>query len=420
MCDARDSLSKFSLSGRLASLGPSLNRPQPRTNGQKRRIKLHEIPDNVHCSIVGTCASVTDLRRLANRLSVAIDDDAADYEIHGYFVAESTKNGLFTRLFQKMMDERYAGAVRRVGRTRDDNNLADLWDDMRDKGQIAAAYWAFMTHHHVPVPMRNRIFGEVHMLSHLAGATFRKKAVETVALRDQLQDALDRARRNEAGLHDAIRDRDEEIAGLREEITRLKGQVSAAEKASLARTGTRRRKTTQRLEKLERALVSARERARQAERSEKAIEERMRIFGASAGGTTEFSEPELSADPVAPDTADAGSRDALSGKVVLYIGGLNSVVDRLRSVAAEFDVDLRHHDGGLEQTPQRLDRLLPSVDCVLCPIDCVSHDACLRAKRACQRLEKPFLPLRSASQSSFRTALQRLASDLDTPRPREQ
>ncbi len=420
MCDARDNLPKFSLSGRLADLGSSLNRPQSRTNGQKRRIKLHEIPENVHCSIVGTCASVTDLRRLANRLSVVIDADAADYEIHGYFVAESTKNGPFTRLFQKMMDERYTGAVRRVGRTRDDTDLADLWDDMRDKGQIAAAYWAFMTHGHIPAPMRNRIFGEVHMLSHLAGATFRKQAVETVALRDQLQDALDRARRNEAGLHDAIRARDEEIAGLREEMARLKGQVAAAEKTTFARHGTRRRKTNLRMEKLERALVSARERARQAERSEKALEERLRLFGTPVGDGTGLVETNRSADRDTPEPESLDRSDALSGKVVLYIGGLNSVVDRLRTVAAEFDVDLRHHDGGLEQTPQRLDRLLPSVDCVLCPVDCVSHDACIRAKRACQRLEKPFLPLRSASQSSFRTALERLASTLDTPRTGEQ
>ncbi|MEM8817811.1 MAG: DUF2325 domain-containing protein [Pseudomonadota bacterium] len=361
-----------------------------------------------------------DLRRLANRLSVAIDDDAADYEIHGYFVTESTKNGLFTRLFQKMMDERYAGAIRRVGRTRDSEELSTLWDEMRDKGHIAAAYWAFMTHGHVPASMRNKIFGEVHMLSHLAGATFRKKAVETIALRDQLQDALERARRNEAGLHDAIRDRDDEIASLREEIARLKGQVAAAEKTSFAQNGTRRRKTNLRMEKLERALVSARERARQAERSEKALEERMRIFTTPVGETTELARPHMSADPDTPEPDSLDRSDALSGKVVLYIGGLNSVVDRLRTVAAEFEVDLRHHDGGLEQTPQRLDRLLPSVDCVLCPIDCVSHDACIRAKRACQRLEKPFLPLRSASQSSFRTALQQLASTIDSPGSMEQ
>ena len=52
-----------------------------------------------------------------------------------------------------------------------------------------------------------------------------------------------------------------------------------------------------------------------------------------------------------------------------------------------------HHDGDIEDGAQRLDRVLSQADVVLCPIDCVSHSAYLRAKKFCKRAAKTFVPL---------------------------
>jgi hypothetical protein len=100
---------------------------------------------------------------------------------------------------------------------------------------------------------------------------------------------------------------------------------------------------------------------------------------------------------------------------VLYVGGMHGHRDRLRGIAEAFNATFIHHVGGVEDAPQRLDSLLPSVDCVFCPVNCVSHDACLRAKKICQKLNKPFVPLRSSGQSAFRKALQSLVHTADAP-----
>lgn len=382
----------------MCDLNPSFsgNCDESPSTTPKRRIRLWEITDQIHCSVIGTCASVDDLRKLAKKLRIRIAEGAVDYDIHGYFVREATLDKPFTRAFHKLMDERHRGAVRRVARTRDADEMEVLWAEMRDRGQIAPGYWAFMTHSHVPSEVRNLIFGEVHMLSHLAGNSYRKKNAETAQLRDQLQESTERSQRVESGLRTSLDARDAEIERLRTEVTQLKAThaVSAEPKR------TQRRKVSNRLEKIERALVSARVRARDAEARERDLTDRLRKLEPSRQGPGDGARnfEELGLENPAQ----------LSGKVVLYVGGRLSTLDRMRSVAAEYDAQLRHHDGGMEQTPQRLDRLLPSVDCVLCPIDCVSHDACLRAKKACQRLEKPFVPLRSSSLASFRSALEQL------------
>jgi hypothetical protein len=52
--------------------------------------------------------------------------------------------------------------------------------------------------------------------------------------------------------------------------------------------------------------------------------------------------------------------------------------------------------------------LTSRADVVLFPVDCVSHDAALMVKRLCRQTGKRFIPLRSATTTSFHAALQPL------------
>ena len=52
---------------------------------------------------------------------------------------------------------------------------------------------------------------------------------------------------------------------------------------------------------------------------------------------------------------------------------------------------------------------------MLCPIDCVSHQACLRVKALCRRRAKPFVPLRSSSASSLAHAIEALQNTPTQP-----
>ena len=110
--------------------------------------------------------------------------------------------------------------------------------------------------------------------------------------------------------------------------------------------------------------------------------------------------PQQASQPIAQVAAPAGPRS------FLYVGGRDCQVAHLRQIASNFDAELIHHDGGLREAVSRIDTLLPSVDCVFCPIDCISHDACLRVKSGCKKFGKTFIPLRKGSKSSLERALQ--------------
>ncbi|RCW28077.1 uncharacterized protein DUF2325 [Ciceribacter lividus] len=110
---------------------------------------------------------------------------------------------------------------------------------------------------------------------------------------------------------------------------------------------------------------------------------------------------------------EAGGRSAGEVRSFLYVGGRDCQVAHLRQIASSYGAELIHHDGGLREAVSRIDTVLPSVDCVFCPIDCISHDACLRVKTGCKKFGKTFIPLRNGSKSSLERALQTMSERND-------
>lgn len=147
------------------------------------------------------------------------------------------------------------------------------------------------------------------------------------------------------------------------------------------------------------------------------------LYGFNSGGVTIAASDRFSGrrDSMAKKKKQAGKKPGAESSSVapapktqaevrsfLYVGGRDCQVAHLRQIASNFGAELIHHDGGLREAVSRIDTVLPSVDCVFCPIDCISHDACLRVKSGCKKFGKTFIPLRNGSKSSLERALQTL------------
>lgn len=125
-------------------------------------------------------------------------------------------------------------------------------------------------------------------------------------------------------------------------------------------------------------------------------------------------ESELTARMVCPfaggaacETDDAVS--GLCGKRILCVGGRTNLIAHYRALVERHGGEFLHHDGGLEESLDAMTRAMSTVDAVLCPIDCVSHAATLKVKRACKHLAKEFIVLRSSGLSSFARGIRTIA-----------
>ena len=99
----------------------------------------------------------------------------------------------------------------------------------------------------------------------------------------------------------------------------------------------------------------------------------------------------------------------LAGRCVLCVGGQAPLLPQYRQLAERLGVHLIHHDGGREQHIALLPDLLEASDAVICPMDCVGHQAYYQLKSHCKRKRKPCVLTRNSGIAGFAAALRRIA-----------
>lgn len=398
---------------------------QPVSALPKRRLKLWELDHRFHCLVIGTCLTMDELRRLARKADITVSAKMSDYELHHSFV-QVVDNAVFAaRATHKWLDRKFAAAIKRFSACRDAGALGSLWDQATAQGEIAGAFWALITHPLTEATLQQRVYGEVHMLSHLAGHSNRSAQHELTALTRRVAE-LEEA---QAWTAEASRLRIKELERRAETLAERAQRVGFLER-ELAATRTRLTalesgETIAQLRAEKESLAQDLEHVlRRAENAERKLREWAPLARSNTSGPRSSAAPipvltgQASSDhpggrcPPRCDAVEAGDCPGsdLCGRRVLYVGGRNRQVAHFRDLVARRNGDLLHHDGGLSESTARLTAMIHSADAVLCPVDCVSHDACLRIKRLCKRAAKRFVPLRSASLSAFIVGLQEVAA----------
>ncbi len=377
----------------------SLKRP-------KKRLKLWELEHWLMCSIVGTCLSPPDLDRVAKRHQLRFDDDTREHQLHSFFVERAAEDCPIGRTINKILDEKFSRAIKLVGQETDEVRLEALWEEFCAKGHVAAGYWAFMCHSHKPIWLRNNIFGDVHMLSHFMGGHNRQNAKALWQAEQQVEQLSFRLSKARQHAQETIADRDRRIDELESELQETREQLTSAY-TRLARSAATSQAKRSDSRRSDRRLSAARARIRSLE----AQNERMRSL---LDAVTDIDpHTRLFATRIEPRQVDEQAAPApVAGCQFLYVGGRCHLVPHLRARAEASDACLLHHDGGQEETLKSLDGLVEQADVVFCPVDCISHQACLKAKHLCKRQAKPFIPLRSSSTSCFARAIKMLEIDV--------
>ena len=419
---------------------PSAGSPDA-TPSSRRRL-LWEIWDGYHCSICGTCLSFADLGRIAAKAGIRFESDESEYGIHGCFVQLAAKPGRVAKLTQKVLDRKYRSAVDRFRRAKCETQLGELWSRALAEGDVPGPYWALMTHPRSTPDLLVRAFGEVHMLSHLAGATNRADIRRLRALegeREALTEELAAARRrlsereaeHRRHMQDHLTERRElthrlraaQEAGTRlgqieerlrefengETVRRLRMQTAALE-SELGEATRQLRNETQRRSALENELSAL-------QASHQEIDSTIRALNTECDALETLLASGI--HDANGGAIESGRAVDLCGRRIAYVGGRSGIVGHFRALVERLNGHFIHHDGGVEDHEGRLGRILGQADVVLCPVDCVSHRACLRAKQFCKRAAKPFVPLRSAGLSSFVTGLRRAAESDSGPEEQE-
>jgi len=394
------------------------------------RKKLWELSRTYHCSIIGTCLTLAELRQIQRRIAYLLDSDS-DYDLHRAFVIAAHEDTPASRMIHKHLDRKYRPVIKQIGKAQSAEEFAACWDTALSTGDIAGAYWALITQSNVPNPVLDRVYGEVHMLSHLSGASIRVDLQELNRLRrrcpeleTQLADARIAARRRLAEQEDVIAAFNKRLARALEAESRL--QAAEARLAEMEGQPLAAQLRAE-VEELSGQLIAERERAERAEvaagdwkqQAMRSIDQNRWLAQQLADSRQErdmleatleqwLSQPCPNVDILENNVTD--EHLDLVGRCVLYVGGRQSLCAHFRELVERRNGRFIYHDGGREDARAHLWDVVQQADAVLCPLDCVSHDAVHRIKRFCERNTKPLVLLPRASLAAFNRGLNSVAS----------
>lgn len=366
------------------------------------RRKLWDINPGWHCSIVGTCLSLGELRILARKVGYLITDpEPQDFQLHSTFVQKSATRNRTSKLIQKLLDHKHGGAIRRFRKAGNAEELMKVWNEAYLAGDVPGPYWAVMSHPLLDENNGVRIYGDVHMLSHLVGASNRADISSLNRLEQKIAEDQEQASRDSRRQNRRLSERADEISSLKTEILELKEALSrsgkvrvVAEKVS-EQVVVRPSEANLELERLHRACGSL-----EGER-DRLLQENKRLSTTISQLDSELTSLENALSDTMKGNRNIREDMDLEGCRILYVGGRIPEVSRLRDLVRQWNGELLHHDGGVEKSLKELNRFVAKADAVLFPTDCISHNAALRVKHLCHQSLKPYVPLRTSGLASF-------------------
>src|SRR5262245_31077707 len=118
------------------SMAPARSEPEPPEESHGGRVRIWDLHTSLHCSIIGTCLTQHELRRLLRRLKVEGVETANDHDLHmlGVLLAGRPKEG--AKLLQKTLDHTHRLAINRFGKAKDEAELVALWEAAMKGGDI--------------------------------------------------------------------------------------------------------------------------------------------------------------------------------------------------------------------------------------------------------------------------------------------
>ena len=384
---------------------------------RKTRKKLWEFPHNFQCSIVGTCLTLAEARKIGRKFGVISDDPTQlDAAVHSFIVREVSKQGLVSTHVCNLLNRKFEGMIRRVSNADTPPKILAFWREACNSGLVPAGYWAALTSPAIDEDGTIRIFSDVHMLSHINGsnnvALMRRLAHTERALEENLEKQSELQRRS------AKREQD-----LRNKINIETAKTKVARRQLESRWDRKSpdiRETHKSLEaklqklQLQNSTLSQAlcERNRDLAAARNILKVRNETI-ADLRKLIDSYERRFSTEPT-PDKPNM--HPAIEGMQLLYVGGRPQTKLRIQNLVQEQGADLVCHDGGKSKTSiGSLKTLIESSHAVFMPVDRVSHASALETKRLCRQCNKPFITMKSCSMSCFQQALLELEGYGDDP-----
>ena len=387
---------------------------------------IWEVPVFFKCPVVGAVLSVERHRKILQKCGYDVTG-LKPYEYHQVIMSRlHEKNKVSVKVDSYIRNKARPLMIRMA--KMDEEQIGVLWHEHLESGRVGNMLYAIACLKRASDALLNDVHGEVHMLSHanmrlvfnlqrkLAGAEAcverlktsdgrkRAKVREMVQARKAEDENRVRLETRNLQLEDRVKQLEAKLAVLSSatgDVPRLENRNQALGEALDAQKH-RYEQLRKRQDRLENKLFHTRNENALLEKELHELVDGVRVLEQESGFGGETSCG--GGQACARCRKACGKGNGCPGRVFM-IGGIERLHPLYRGIVERGGGKLDYHDGRLRGGSVELEARVMRSDVVLCPVNCNSHNACLRVKKLCNRHNKCLKMLGSSSISAVTQAL---------------
>jgi len=410
-----------------SSESPKLD-TNPVKQKKNNKISLWQLDHIYHCSIIGTCLTMEEVKKLLRQLHVGIDG-ASTYDVHTAIVTLIAKNNHPSKKVQSYLDKKFKSVIQKTKKMQA-NELKGFWKASLYSGDMIGAFWAVISHPESDKEMRRVFYGDIHMLSHMSGASNRADLKRLSLLEKERMNYDTEKRVWETKYNKLAADNNRllnEAQNQHEQQSDLKNTIctltNSLDQVMLLQSTQKRQELDNLIQKLSNRLSCQKNeitkyQQQKLQLSELIANQKQQLHTHCDQLQAYQNEVEYLQSALLEKSQDPCplKKQGLCGQCVLYVGGKISLVPYYRELVEENSGTFIHHDGGLEKNTQNLQQSLSKADVVVFPSSCISHDAYWKIKRTCNKQNKPYQYLKSSGLYSLSSVLDNIMSKAERPK----
>ncbi|MFZ6643302.1 DUF2325 domain-containing protein [Undibacterium sp. TC4M20W] len=385
--------------------------PEATPAGSRRR-RIWDLTHECHCPVVGVCIPLTTLRRIVNK-AMNGQAIAEDYEIHVGAIAECGRRNRLSEAIQQELEQRYARTIQEFRAAKTVEAVTRLWLAAIDKGDVAGAFWAALTHPRCDADLQDGLCRDMHMLQHQAGASVRIDIARFNALVEQNKLLTRELGRVQERHNRALAEKTREIEKQNTQLIQLRAESIGKDSSIhfLSCDITALKAEIPELETRQRLLKKIEQMAERQTETENQVRELKQKLAEASKAAADIQEQAAEQSRQQPEEKVYPIALHLKQKTVLCVGGRSGNVPTYRDLIERIGGRFAHHDGGLEDNQSLLDASLAAADLVICQTGCISHTAYWRVKDFCKRTGKRCVFVENPSVSSLARGLEKFSED---------
>ena len=379
---------------------------------------LWEIDSHFKCPVAGAILSVEKHRDILKKCGYDVTG-LKSYEYHQIIMSKLDDENEVSVKANNVIRARARKWMKMI-EGMGEKEMRQLWNENLETGHVGPLMFAVVSYEDTDFSLLQDVYGEVHMMAH-ANMTgifdIRKDLATNQAVLDREKNKVRLKNTENKKLVKQRKENTQKIAALESENRDLKKQVADLEvrvspenqdsetlirelQSRVAALESDLESREAALQKSDRVVQTLRMTLARTRNENETIQQEVETFMTALGDTAP---PPCQTDPDC--NREACSQYQLCARRIFMIGGITKMKNFYKDIVEKAGGKFDYHDGYMKSAGVDIEARVKRSDLVLCPVNCNSHNACIRVKKLCNQHNTPLKILSSSSLSAVSQAV---------------